>query len=204
MKQTNKIIKKTCLKCNTNFIVSVGESWKKFCGRKGCFDAPNEKTCEFCGLTFKIHLKDYWKTVCSKPECLAEYRKRKHKFKYHKSDHGKYSSKAIAWLNYISERDNITIYHALNKGELIIPYQRDNQEKYIYADGFCEDTNTVYEFYGDYWHGNPKIYNPMDINLETKKTFKELYEDTLERERIIREKYNLVTIWESEWDEISK
>lgn len=32
------------------------------------------------------------------------------------------------------------------------------------VDGFCEQTNTVYEYHGDYWHGNPDIYiNKMNI-----------------------------------------
>lgn len=73
-----------------------------------------------------------------------------------------------------------------------------NGKKYT-VDGFDPKTNTVYEFYGDYWHGNPKIYNPYDINKANKKTFKELYEKTIKREIIIRQHYNIVVIWEQDW-----
>lgn len=70
----------------------------------------------------------------------------------------------------------------------------------IKPDGFDPDTNTIYEFYGDFWHGNPKLYNPNDINIKNKSTFGELYNATLVREKIIKDAgYNLVTIWESDF-----
>lgn len=96
------------------------------------------------------------------------------------------------------EKEGITIYYHGNKGELEIRHQGG----VIYADGFCERTNTVYEFYGDFWHGNPKIYPPEEINPHTGCSFGELYQKTLQREAIIRKRYKLVTIWESEWDGI--
>jgi len=72
----------------------------------------------------------------------------------------------------------------------------------ITVDGFDPTTNTVYEFYGDYWHGNPKKFNQNKINTRTpkQKTFGELYLDTLNREIKIKEAgYNLVSIWESDY-----
>lgn len=68
------------------------------------------------------------------------------------------------------------------------------------VDGIDMKTNTIYEFWGDYWHGNPKKYNSNDINQRCKKTFGELYENTLKKIDIItRNGYNLIQIWESEW-----
>jgi hypothetical protein len=56
----------------------------------------------------------------------------------------------------------------------------------------------VYEFHGSYFHGDPKIYNKDDINLLTKKTYGELYKNTIERELLIKNNgYNLITIWEN-------
>lgn len=61
--------------------------------------------------------------------------------------------------------------------------------------------NTVYEFHGDFWHGNPKVHNPTDINPRAKVTFGELYDKTLIREQQIRDAgYNLVTMWEYDWN----
>lgn len=75
----------------------------------------------------------------------------------------------------------------------------------IKPDGYDPISNTIYEFYGDYWHGNPKIYHKDDINMANNKKFGELYQKTLEREYILKEAgYNLITIWESDWKKLSK
>lgn len=72
---------------------------------------------------------------------------------------------------------------------------------YIKPDGFDPDTGSIYEFYGDYFHGNPRVYDPMTINHKNGKTLGELYRKTLERERIIvRAGYKLVSIWELDWN----
>jgi hypothetical protein len=88
------------------------------------------------------------------------------------------------------------IWHAGNRGEYMIqtPYG------VYYADGYCEETNTVYEYYGDYWHGNPWIYNPQEMNPDAGKTFGQLFYETCQREAIIlRLGYKLVTIWEANY-----
>jgi hypothetical protein len=72
----------------------------------------------------------------------------------------------------------------------------------ITVDGFNPLTNTVYEFYGDYWHGNPKKFPSNKINTKTpkQKTFGQLYDDTIMREQIILNAgYDLVTMWESDY-----
>lgn len=69
------------------------------------------------------------------------------------------------------------------------------------VDAFVPETNTVYEFHGDYWHGNPEFYNPNDLNECAKKSFGELYSKTLEKEKIIKlSGYNLIVIWEHEFE----
>jgi len=73
-------------------------------------------------------------------------------------------------------------------------------KKRIRVDGFDFKTKTIYEFYGDYWHGNPNKFNPYDINSNNKKTFGELYNLTIEKEKLIKDAgYNLIIIWESDW-----
>jgi hypothetical protein len=69
-------------------------------------------------------------------------------------------------------------------------------------DGYDPETNTAYEYNGDYWHGNPKYYKSDDINTGNKKTFGELYKKTLEKERVLKEAgYNVISIWESDFVE---
>ena len=110
-----------------------------------------------------------------------------------------HSKTQIQWLNFISIKDNINIQHAENGNEFLIP-----STKYK-ADGYCQKTNTIFEFHGSYWHGNPNIFKPDEINKTTKCTFGELYEKTLEKElTLIELGYNLVTIWDYEWKNINK
>ncbi len=72
--------------------------------------------------------------------------------------------------------------------------------KIFRLDGFIPETKTIYEFNGDYWHGNPKIYSPDKMNNRTHTTFGELYRKTLEKETILKSAgYNVISIWESDF-----
>jgi len=72
--------------------------------------------------------------------------------------------------------------------------------KIIKADAFDPITNTIYEFYGDYFHGNPRLFEPEELNLKLKKTMKELYDNTIIREKLIKSAgYKLIIMWESDW-----
>ncbi len=110
-----------------------------------------------------------------------------------------YSNAQIKWLNFIQLKDNITIQHAENIGEFKIP------NTIFKADGYCQETNTIYEYHGDFWHGNPDKYISHHINPITKITFGELYQETLKREAKFRDMgFNLITIWESDWIKLNK
>jgi len=70
----------------------------------------------------------------------------------------------------------------------------------VFVNGLDKKTKTIYEFYGDYWHGNPNVYN-QDKECFPNKTFGDFYKRTIEREELIKKwGYSLVTIWESDYD----
>ncbi len=70
------------------------------------------------------------------------------------------------------------------------------------VDGFDPKTNTVYEFLGDYWHGNPKTRKINEINETISKTFGQLYQEWLDRKkRLEKSGYSVVYIWESDFKE---
>ena len=75
----------------------------------------------------------------------------------------KFSKISIMWLEYLS--NGLKIQHALKKGEkkLVIG------NKTYYVDGFCEKTNTVYEFYDCFWHGCPKCFKPNIVKSSNQK-----------------------------------
>ena len=57
----------------------------------------------------------------------------------------KQSAKALKWLSYTAEKEDIHIQHIKNGGEKRV-------SKYS-LDGYCEETHTAYEYQGCYWHG---------------------------------------------------
>lgn len=112
-----------------------------------------------------------------------------------------YSAKSLRWLSSLSEKLGIKIQHAEKGGEKRIPITGG----YIQVDGYCCETNTVFEFHGDVYHGNPKKFDrderchPFDKSISAG----ELYDKTIQREEVIRSLgFNLVSIWETDWDMI--
>jgi hypothetical protein len=70
----------------------------------------------------------------------------------------------------------------------------------IKVDAIDSINKIIYEFYGDYWHGNPCIYNPKEINKVTGLSFEELYRKTIEREKVILDSgFSIINIWESDY-----
>lgn len=112
----------------------------------------------------------------------------------------KFSWSATQWLESIIHQEGIFIQHAGNIGEYKISGTR-----YL-VDGYCQETNTCYEFHGDIWHGNPTTTNPDErCNPYSDLTASELYQKTIERENHIKTLgYNLVVMWESEYNKILK
>lgn len=105
-----------------------------------------------------------------------------------------YSKGQIEWLTYLSISKGY-IQHMLNDSEYCIP---DSQLK---ADGYDPNSKTIYEFHGDYWHGNPKCFPKEDMNKTCKKTFGELYDQTIKKKEYIESLgYKYVECWEYDWN----
>ena len=75
-----------------------------------------------------------------------------------------------------------------------------NDKIYI-VDGYDPETNTVYQFHGDYFHGHPDYFKPYWKNRLTKKTFGELFEKTNKiKELFISNGYKYVEQWEHDYN----
>ena len=108
---------------------------------------------------------------------------------YAKTDN--FSKMSIMWLNYVSNGNSIK--HALNGGEKKL----DIGDKTYKVDGFCKETNTVYEFYGCFWHGCPNCYKPNIINSKNQKDMGTLNDLTVEKRDTIKNAgYNHVSTYE--------
>ena len=106
-----------------------------------------------------------------------------------------YSKASIEWMQLIEVKENIKIqYIEPEKG--IPEYKVEGVGK---VDGYCKENNTIYEFHGDFWHGNPNMFNLEDFNRVNGKKFGDLYKKTIERDNKIRSLgYNLVVKWETD------
>ena len=171
---------------------------------KGCINCRIEKsiltTQEFIDKANQVHngKYDYSKTkyirtnrkviiICKKHGKFLQtpnsHLQRKGCFKCSRST----SKGEIKWLDQLEKRNRIKIIKNL------IIYIDGQQFR---PDGFHKETNTWYEYNGYYIHGHPDYYNPNNMNKMIKKTFGELYQKTLKREKLIKSAgYNLVVKW---------
>lgn len=98
------------------------------------------------------------------------------------------------WLDYLNiPLENRNVY--INIGE-----------KQLCVDGIDYKNNIIYEFYGDYFHGNPEVYKKNEINKRLNKTFGELFLKTKSKEKYIKKNsdFKLVTMWEKEFKNKNK
>ena len=129
-------------------------------------------------VCMKIYRSNYMpkKTIAIVPE-------------YAKTDN--FSKMSIIWLYYMSNGFNIK--HALNGGEKKLTLGNKTYK----VDGFCEETNTVYEFYGCFWHGCPNCHKPNIIKNKNHKDMSTLNDLTVEKRDTIKNAgYNHVSTYE--------
>ncbi len=91
---------------------------------------------------------------------------------------------------------------------LKIPDTKESRQKRIIkydVDGYDGKTNVIYEFLGDYYHGNPMLYESDRYNKTCHKTFGQLYNDTLKKlEKLKLLGYTVKYIWELDWKKFKK
>lgn len=214
-KQSNISI--LCCKCSQEFEVPESEKWKTTCRKcyfsrecKNCKRDISElpsykqlcdncyklqlitKVCYKCGREFSVPRNQSYKNLCSKSDCVEVTPTQRERIHKSLSKNG-YSQKEITWLESIAQRQCIKIQHKGNGNQYIIITKLGPKK----VDGYCYDTNTVYEFYGEYYHGHPtKTGTGVDG-----KSYKELYQKTMEREVLIREAgYTIISILEEDYD----
>jgi len=106
------------------------------------------------------------------------------------------SKSSIECLDYIAEKCSISIRHGKNNSEKKIKCKKSTRP----VDGFCSNLNIVFEFYGDRWHMNPKLYSSNDLNPRRKKASDIWKEDRIRLNDILLEVKSIFIIWEYDWD----
>ena len=158
----------------------------------------------FIELANKIHNNKY---DYSQVECLGAFVK----VKILCPNHGPFWQDINTHLNSKCGCSKCT--HRNSKNELLwldslyIPNDKEHRDvcikvgkKRYYVDGLDPYNKICYEYNGDYFHGNPNIYNQSDYNNVVHKTFGELYERTLKKKSDLESAgYTIISIWESEF-----
>lgn len=83
-----------------------------------------------------------------------------------------------------------------------VPFEYFNQD-IIFIDYYNKDVNMVIEFYGDYWHDNPKYYKPTDFIHGMK--VMDIWDKDRKRKSLIINKLSpkyFYEVWESEYEKM--
>ena len=73
-------------------------------------------------------------------------------------------------------------------------------KKYFLVDALDTENKIIYEYLGDYWHGNLAVYAPDKINKNNKQSFQELYNKTLLKFQTLSSLgYKIIYTWENDW-----
>lgn len=130
---------------------------------------------------FSILVQRHYKHGC--PECEKDNPKKK-RSSIKQSKPGKH------WLDTMERILGITLVR-----EFRLP---ENLRRAV--DGYDPITRTVYQFHGDFFHGNPKVYTESDYNQLRSMTFGQIFEESCRYDQeVIDLKYNLEIMWESDW-----
>lgn len=176
------VITRVCPKCGC--LVETKSKDRTICCRNHLFKVNNLSMCKSCSLESqkgkgnpfygKKHTKEsllkMTKTLTDSPR--------------------KFSS---------SSKAEKIIYNILKK----LKYDVKNSYRidgYI-CDIFIPKLNLIIEYNGDYWHCNPNKYNGEYIHPHKKKTASEIWkEDSFRIDNLKKMGYNLIVIWESDFD----
>jgi hypothetical protein len=65
--------------------------------------------------------------------------------------------------------------------------------------------NGVYEFLGNYWHGNPRLFNRNDTHPVLKRTYGEIYDYMIDKfDYLSLNGYKVTYVWEDDWEKFKK
>ncbi len=163
--------------------------------------------CKVKDDVWNVFIKDKWMS-----ESAYGLKIHKDYYKFKSSDIGVASNRgkdvfskiSIQWLEYVQHVENVKIDHALNGGEKLIIVQG---KKYK-VDGFCHESNTVYEYHGCIYHGCTRCF--PDTRNATKhpytgQSMNELYALTQQKQLLLESAgYNYVCMWDCSFKRMLK
>ena len=123
--------------------------------------------------------------------------------------HGNHINQSQVTLQWLYFQDHLRggmgrVRHVRNGGEIQVVTPAET----FYVDGYDEETNTVFEFYGCYYHGCPscfKKYRDVKRNCYQDRAVNGVYKTTLKKAAMLRHAgYTVVEEWECAFKEEKK
>lgn len=109
------------------------------------------------------------------------------------------SKGAISWMIWEEKQRGINIINAAKQREEII--------EGVKVDGYCKETNQLYQYHGCYWHGHPcvTVDRNKPLHEDSEDTMELRYERTLETtERLRKLGYEVIEMWECDFRRMMK
>jgi len=171
--------KKRCKNCGKEFeVFAYRKNSSNYCSNKCKYDFRSMiKVCNTCGKIFKVELNLQDKIFYCSKDC----------------NHNRFlKSKSIPELELFSELSKY--YKNIDNDTRI-----DIGNEKIYPD-IIINNNIVIEFFGDYYHCNPDIYDKNFLNKSNKKTAKDIWEKDKKRLDLLKNNnYIVYVIWEQDY-----
>jgi hypothetical protein len=169
-------------------------------GCSKCSGLKTLNTIEFISKANQIHHNKY-------NYAHSNYKSNRQKVKITCPLHGEFHQRAKDHLN---GEGCPRCHHIISKSELeflsYLDISQEHHQKFIkpYKVDALKN-NIIYEFLGDYYHGNPDVYSPSTYNETCHKTHRELYERTINRFNFLKKLgYNIKYIWENDWKKFKR
>lgn len=174
----------------------------------------NGRGCPKCGGTGKLTTKEFIEKSTTLHHNKFDYSKVQYKNSKTKVEiicpqHGKFEQipndhlcgKGCSNCTYRISKPEIEF---LNYNNIPMDCRQKRMIPYI-VDGYDPKTNTVYEFLGDYWHGNLARFNPNKIHPKRKITYKILNRETFNKfDKLKQLGVKIKYIWELDWRNFKK
>ena len=110
----------------------------------------------------------------------------------------KFGLASYQWLSWVAATEDKFIEHSFNVGEHCLTSRN------LSVDGFCQESNEAFEFFGCFWHGCIVCQPQDEINPVNGKSFQELCRKTKEKIKLQEEcGFHVRFIWEYQWKQLS-
>lgn len=114
---------------------------------------------------------------------------------------GGYSNVSVECFNKIIKEfpslNSMDVFYGENEW-----FVRCKGDKFYMIDFYVRDLNVIIEFYGDYWHGNPKIFEKDNVLYDKKITVEDIWNRDAERINNIKKALKtdkVYIIWENDY-----